>query len=194
MIDTTGCYGHTQTSIETFSSIPFDLLNPQPGMVTKKDIAHHLAGMSRFTGALSVFYTVAEHCVHCHDLAVKAHGQGDIAFACLMHDAHEAYAGDDSRPKKKALDLLAPGLLEAFHEKIQDTIRQAFGIVWNDEIAAEVKRFDNIVCRAEAYRMMASAGETWGWGDTPLVVMDFMPWDAATAEGAFLDRFARYRG
>lgn len=193
MIETTGCFAHTQTSIETFSGVPFDLLNPKPEMVRIVDIAHHLAGINRYVGATRTPYNVAEHSVQCHDMAAEIHGEGDVAFACLMHDAHEAYGGDDSRPKKMALDILAAGVLHDFHERIQAVVRKAFGIVWDASIEAEVKRFDNIMCRAEAHLLMESRGATWGWGEVPLRIVTIQPWGSKASKIQFLDRFERYR-
>lgn len=54
--------------------------------------------MCRFTGATKVFYSVAEHCVHAHDMAPER-----FQFACLMHDAHEAIVGDVNAILKRIL-------------------------------------------------------------------------------------------
>ena len=59
----------TDTSILTASGIYFDYANPTAGMINIEDIAKALSNTCRFAGH-SRFYSVAEHSVHCAQLAV----------------------------------------------------------------------------------------------------------------------------
>ena len=61
-----------------------DLANPDPAAITLEDLAWHLSGIYRWTGASR--FTVAQHCVHVHAL--------DGRPWALLHDAEEAFVGD----------------------------------------------------------------------------------------------------
>lgn len=64
------------------------------------EIAHSLAQINRFTGHASRPYSVAEHSLLVADLALGAGASASVQLAALLHDAHEAYAGDVSTPVK----------------------------------------------------------------------------------------------
>lgn len=72
-----------------------------------EDIAHALAGITRYTGrgwheGGDGTYSVAQHCVlGAMDLCER--GRYDIALHFLLHDASEAYVGDVSSPLKSLL-------------------------------------------------------------------------------------------
>jgi hypothetical protein len=62
-------------------------------------VAHHLAGINRFTGALR--YSVAQHCVVASLMAERHYrGHPDLPKKMLIHDVAEAYYGDMSSPLK----------------------------------------------------------------------------------------------
>jgi 5'-deoxynucleotidase YfbR-like HD superfamily hydrolase len=76
-------------------------------------IAHHLAKINRFNGALplDVNYSVAEHCLNLCDyflehtqtrekLEQKQLDYKKVALLALLHDASEAYVGDMVSPLK----------------------------------------------------------------------------------------------
>ena len=67
------------------------------------DVAHALALINRFNGHTKRPYSVAEHSLVVAELAALAGETVDVQFACLMHDAHEAYVGDVISPVKEAL-------------------------------------------------------------------------------------------
>lgn len=67
------------------------------------DVAHALALINRFNGHTKRPYSVAEHSLVVAELAAQAGEAVDVQFACLMHDAHEAYVGDVIAPVKDAL-------------------------------------------------------------------------------------------
>lgn len=68
------------------------------------DISHHLTKIERFGGALGFnqYYSVAQHCVLMTEFALQYYDV-DVAKACLMHDASEAYLGDIVSPLKVKL-------------------------------------------------------------------------------------------
>lgn len=92
-----------KTTIQTFTGLTFDLLNPDYRQVNPVDIAYSLAAIPRYNGHCTVHYSVAEHCVLLHDyFAFLPRGRPESfdALAALIHDAPEAYTGDMIRPLK----------------------------------------------------------------------------------------------
>jgi hypothetical protein len=69
------------------------------------DIAHALAQINRFCGHARRPYSVAEHSLLCADLAQREGKSDLVQLLCLVHDAHEAYTGDQASPAKNAIGL-----------------------------------------------------------------------------------------
>ena len=93
------------TWLQTASGRKFDLLAPTPEMVDFAiDIPEALAALARFNGHVRAgVYSVAQHCCLGADFLEKDTGRIDLAFAFLLHDAHEAYLGDMILPASEAL-------------------------------------------------------------------------------------------
>lgn len=79
----------------TFSGKMLDLSAPRPEDITLEDIAHHLARVCRFGGAVHEYYSVASHSVYVASIVASA---SDTTArrnrSALLHDATEAYLGD----------------------------------------------------------------------------------------------------
>lgn len=182
--------------IECRSGVMIDLRHPDPLLVRATDIAMSLANQCRFCGHCRNFYSVAEHCCHCHDLVERRFdlfegaglSQADMAFAVLMHDASEAYVIDLPRPVKP----LVPGYVELEH-KVQAMVRERFGFQDSEEIHKYVKLADNLVIKVEGYELMPSRGQNWGMDDwEKLDCIELQCWSPAQAASEFLMRLWRY--
>lgn len=71
-----------------------DLALPDPDVIDLEDIAHSLARLCRFNGAVDEFYSVATHSVY---VARRLQESGQNKYLVrdgLLHDAAEAYLGD----------------------------------------------------------------------------------------------------
>lgn len=91
--------------ITTYTKLHFTFRNIQPEMIRPEDIAHSLSMQCRANGHFKEFYSVSQHCVDCYEEA-KARGYHPrAAFACLLHDAGEAYITDLPRPIKNHLPM-----------------------------------------------------------------------------------------
>lgn len=109
------------TFITTHSGQQVDIESPQPDSIRIEDIAHALSFLCRGSGQANFFFSVARHCVYC---AREAEARGlsrEVALACLLHDASEAYMTDVPKPIK---DNLIPqyrqyedALLSCIYEK-----------------------------------------------------------------------------
>lgn len=111
----------------------FDLLNPRVEDVSFAVICEHLAKANRYCGATpGKAYSVAQHSVLCAKASLVATGDHILAAYCLCHDMHEAFLGDDTTPKKRALAAIIGG----------------FGVLAsavNDAFAALTDRIDTII-------------------------------------------------
>ncbi|MCI0588928.1 MAG: phosphohydrolase [Planctomycetes bacterium] len=164
---------------ETHTGVLLDPLDLHPGDIDVRDVAHGLSNVCRFAGQCPRFYSVAEHCVR-----MSRRTSPGLELEALMHDAAEAYLSDLPRPVKTGI----PGYRRA-EKRLTRAIRDRFGLRGRSYPAA-VRDVDDAMCLAEAKSFgMWGGGNPFG-RDLP----DFgrvRPWAPATAEIAFLDRFAR---
>lgn len=84
--------------MQTYTGRRFWPLDPRPGDVSLRDVAHALSQICRYNGHSSQFYSVAEHCVH-----VSRYCSPENRLWGLMHDAAEAYLCDLIRPVKNCI-------------------------------------------------------------------------------------------
>lgn len=137
--------------IQTFTGKKFDLKNPDPRMVDRRDIAHALSLTCRYSGHCSTLYSVAQHSIHTTELVCKQY-----KLDALLHDAAEAYIGDITTPFK----WLVPSIKQ-IEAKIQIVIRQRFNLTdhMNSEIEEVVKKADMIMLATEKRDLMGSYAE-----------------------------------
>ena len=129
--------------MQTASGRAFDLLTPRPAQVSLDDIAHALARIARFSGHTPEVWSVAAHSRLVTRIVAQRSSDRELRLAALLHDAHEAYLGDMTRPVKEALAWLDPGARETWRlleQRIQGAIHHAFGlpaflpVAWSDAI------------------------------------------------------------
>ena len=144
----------------TASGLEYQLGGPLPVVLGNapvvKDIAHHLAQINRFNGAASRPYSVAEHSLLVERIGAQRGASPGLRLALLMHDAHEAYTGDQTSPSKDAIgmDWIQFESMHALNIRQHFGLRTAFA-AWRDEI----RRCDLIALATER--------------------RDLMPWDPA---------------
>ena len=104
-------------------------LDPKPEEVHLEDIILALSQMCRWGGRCARFYSVAQHSVWVARRVATTHPH--LALQALLHDAAEAYVGDQVRPIKSALWLREPKgyqSFEAVENRIHATILRAMGV------------------------------------------------------------------
>lgn len=142
----------------TYCGVAFNLTNPRPEMVLAKDIVHGLARIGRFNGhtRTSGSYSVGQHSL----LVATQFPVGSIQrFYGLLHDAHEVYMGDISRPIKQSLRDLAGhnvSLLDALEDELIITVFKRFGLDLDKKVWDEVKHADMQVLATELRYLMGS--------------------------------------
>lgn len=142
------------TWILTATGRTLDLANPRQGDVMPLDVAWALAQTNRFTGHCLRPYSVAEHSLlvchiaeHLHRLNV--HG----LLAALLHDAHEAYCGDQSSPAKQALG--EPW--RAFEQRLEHCVHTAFAVrTASAQYRNAIKHADLVALATERRDLMPS--------------------------------------
>lgn len=186
--------------IRTYRGHEFNFTDINPDSIDLQDIAHSLSLICRFTGHLSEFYSVAEHCVWVSMLSYKyAHAGVDgmfppespkeaakIGLYALMHDAQETYITDMNSPLKSLLPDY-----QAMEEKITAVIQKKYGLVY-ENMPPQVKYADNTMLVAEAKALLRETDFSKWVKDhyDKGVKYSQIPLTPRQAEATFLNRFA----
>lgn len=143
----------------TASGARINLMAPEPSMFNADDIARHTGNLCRFTGATSMFYSVAQHQVLVAQLIkgeLDKRGEDKWSadywnqiIAGLLHDAAEAYVNDLSSPLKRAIK----GKYKWIESGIARCIFKRFNCDW-DFMNAEVKTADNVALAVERNQLL----------------------------------------
>lgn len=168
--------------LQTASGERYDLLDPDPRGIRLRDVAHALARICRFTGAvLGDPYSVAQHSVLVA-LALRDEGHHPaIVRAGLAHDMHESVTGDVASPIKRAVGLA----WDAFEDVHERAFAERFGLVL--PLPPEVKTADLRMLVTEARDLCGGErGGPWGISAQPYGERILWAWDARTAEVLFL--------
>ena len=179
--DRKGCFQQTYTGRR------FYVEDPRPEDVFIVDIAHHLAMLVRYNGAVLRYYSVAEHSVH-----VSRRVSPKNAMWGLLHDASEYVTGDMTRPLKMQPQLRG---FSVFENRVQRAVCTRFGLP--HDMPAEVKEVDGRITDDERRDLMSNMDvDPKIWGNTldgfGINLCDPMEWQEA--ERAFLDRFHELGG
>ena len=179
----------TPTTIRTAHGRWIDLANVLPSDIDIYDIAHSLSRIGRFNGHTRWpwIYSVAQH-----SCQVARRLPDDLALEGLLHDAAEAYIGDITRPLKKLLEALAPGVLKSIESDIERAVALQFGLTypWPEQL----HQVDRHVCHLEEVNAWLS-GATHPFTGLTVLKADLHPSDvidplmAENAEASFLARF-----
>ncbi len=89
--------------ITTYTEEHFYPTEPEAEKLHPEDIAHSLSMQCRGNGHVKAFFSVAQHCINCAKEAEARGYSPRVTFACLLHDASEAYVSDVPRPFKKEI-------------------------------------------------------------------------------------------
>ena len=169
-------------------------LDPRADEVHLADIAHSLSRICRFGGRCDPWYSVAQHSIWVAGFVEESHPH--LALHALLHDAAEAYVGDQVRPIKRdlfvATDARGPESFDRTERRIMRAIYEAFGLIApSDADASVIKHADNVALATEARDLMGDP--SWpGLVQTREVKLAPMHWEEA--HGLFLVEFTRLRG
>ena len=134
--------------MNTYTGKQFSVIHPNKDAIDVVDIAHALSMLCRGNGHVKHFYSVGQHCINCAKLA-KAKGYNcKLQFACLLHDASEAYMADVIRPLKKDLPYY-----QEIEQKLLTVIFEKYGILEYLE-DKRVKEIDDALCHYDLRNLM----------------------------------------
>jgi uncharacterized protein len=193
-VDPKLCYNaKDETYLSTHSGRRFHFLAPRPEDIAIEDIAHQTGMKCRFGGAVTDFYSVAQHSVY---VSRQVKGNWATRMAALIHDANEAYLPDLQRPIKRVFAeewaTLESPAEEAIYRHLMgdETLAQ---VDW-----AEVKRADNYLQVLEGRALLNNP--SWAYeahwnvhhdANIRDVDPDFVPMLPKTAKEFFIEEYGR---
>lgn len=164
--------------METISYRCVNLADPKPDSIVITDIAWHLSQIIRWTGACRFPYSVAQHSIWACYLAPE-----ELKLEALLHDAHEAYIGDISRPMKI---LLGYEMIKGIEKKFDKIIEEKYGVKFG---SPEVKRIDDLLLHTEARNLGPGSTSRWESHQTPSINVPFQMIIDLTPEFIALESF-----
>lgn len=185
--------------MQTYSGARVFVRAPRKEDIKITDIAHHLSLACRFGGAVTRFYSVAEHAVRVSRIIEELKGTAEEIFWGLNHDDSEAYLGDVVWPLKQAPEMHGYRVLEImWMTAICDALAMPH------EQPAIVKHADLVMLATEKRDLLkgdakeigreveAARAELGDWHTDHLMPhpQRITPWSPEDAEHAFLDRYA----
>lgn len=188
----------TEPYIGTYTNKKFYFLDPKPEQICIEDIAQALSMSCRFSGHVSKFYSVAEHCCIIADLVERYHDNKNGILrdaitptlkkhaecrAALLHDASEAYICDIPRPIKPSLDNYFDMEL-----KIEKVIQEKYSITAKTDL---INYYDQHICGEEARQLFLNVPD-WVEDSDRIDGVKINAWTPDQAKKEFLDRFDRY--
>ena len=117
----------------------------QPDMIDRKAIVYGLGKECRFARQIEGFYTVAQHSVY-----VRSFGDADAweRFMFLMHDAAEAWLGDQAKPIKVTLPDY-----NRLEEEVMAIVARRFHLPNGFHKDPRIKEVDNRMLVTEAMQL-----------------------------------------
>lgn len=143
------------------------LLNPRVEDVDWWDISNGLSSTFRFDGQTQL--TVAQHLVNCAIVAAELKTDLPILPYAFLHDAHEAYTGDISKPMKNILNH--DGLVSEVERRADKVIYQSLELTMPDsETLQLVKEIDGRMLATEWLWLMPGHPSDHGIMDEPFTM------------------------
>lgn len=188
-----------------------NLAQPVEGDIHWPTIAGALSKIARFNGFHSgPMLSVAQHCVMGADALANETGNHTLAGFFLVHDAHEAFVGDWTRPSVALLSGALGELYEipahcarnAVHlvkSRIDAQIFAKAGlpVVGAPDLPDKVRDMDERMLRAETLALFGKKGlSNLNVPELPMPKLTgaIKPWAPMKAEEAWLSRLSRYLG
>jgi len=135
-----------RNAYRTHSGVMLDFASPETAEIRVEDIAHNLARVCRFGGAVDDYYSVASHCVY---VSRRLQDEGYSPYVCaagLLHDATEAYLGDVVSGLKRIFPEY-----KALENRFEARIQEHFDVYWAEGPVARIVKDADLRARlAEA--------------------------------------------
>lgn len=172
--------------MQTYTGKKFQFERADMNDFVPEDIAHSLAMQPRYQGHCLEFYSIAEHCCLLHDFCIDRGFPLEVAHWALLHDAPEAYIGDQNNPLKVYLrkrDGKTPTNYDLLDGHLMALIAIRFGLQ-GVKAPPIIKEIDNRIRQDERSNMSECR-----WDDNPAPLgVKLHLWDWKTAKVEFLRR------
>lgn len=136
-----------RNSYRTHTGAMLDFASPETAEIRVADVAHNLARVCRFGGAVDDYYSVASHCVYISRRLEEAGYAPYIQAAGLLHDATEAYLGD----LVSGLKRLFPEY-KALENRFEARIQEHFDVYWSEGRVAQIVKDADLRARLSEAR------------------------------------------
>lgn len=183
--------------VVTLSGARVSLINPTPEMICLDDIVDGLS-ISRFnshtkdSSGLQRNYTVLQHSVWVADCLRRWGFDRPTCLKGLLHDAPEAYWGDDISPKKWLIErMVGFDVIGRLHEPFYVAIMQALNVEWpwDDATNKAIKQADLLALVTEHRDLLPDEAISFR-GEMPEPHdIRIEPWDAVRAQSVFRLRY-----
>jgi uncharacterized protein len=183
------------TFVITRSGFAVSLSAPHPATIQITDIALALSRTPRFNGHTSRAWSIADHSLLVLELLLAAQPDAPtpLRLAALLHDGHEAYAGDQVTPLQQELARRsgttpsARAILRGIQGDIDAAIARAFGFESALFHHPAVHQADQLAVAIEAQLLMPAHATAWqGLPRPPEPLPVLATRGQAEAERAFL--------
>lgn len=179
----------------------FDVANPQEKDIKWNMIAQSLSRQTRFNGLNGDIggYSIAQHCVMGADALMEEQGDTYLAAHFLLHDAHETFIGDITRPVENYFGPVFSKQANILKTKWDEKIYSVASLVPPSEFNRKdlVTEMDNRMLAYEFHcffpNLVKQIPEMTNMVP-PKIKSVLKPWGPATSEIAFLDRLEKYLG
>lgn len=169
----------------TYSGKRFYPIEPLVEDISIIDIAHGLSNVCRYGGQCKEFYSVAQHSVIC---AWEAPYK--LKKKLLLHDAGEAYIGDQIHPLKVTPQYESYREIE---ERLMRAIYEKFDLEEDTEEEATIIHNIDLFVRHTEMRDFGSVPEEF-WRDKPKADYKIIPVEPKQAKILFLKEFSTLFG
>lgn len=175
---------YTNAWLETYTGVPFKILDIDPRQINIVDIAQALSNQCRYNGHTREFFSVAEHCVHMTRYVRRMGGTPIEQLTTLLHDASEPYMGDMIRPLKHQMPLY-----RELEEKIHAAVATVYGTIYPHP--AWLKDLDTRIIHDERYQAMSHSPNVWVTDGMKGLEVVLKFWPPAQAKASFMKDFVR---
>lgn len=143
----------TKKTMPLFSGLRMDFNDITPESINVIDIVEALAKINRYQGHTLYPYSVAQHTCYVVDLISKEFEDDPAAILyAALHDAHEAFKGDNPTPLKEYLKAAGVWqIVEDLEDRLDRAIHAKFGLEYPvpEPIAKAIAKADLVMVATE---------------------------------------------
>lgn len=171
--------------------------NKTNGSIDIDVIATVLSKLPRFNAHTNMECNVANHSLLVADIVSCISDSPELQLKALLHDAHEVYMGDISKPLKQFFERSGCiDVIRELEEEIDEVIFQTLGIdpLTYGEDKEVIKAADLKALATERYYCMRSSldPEIWEGVDEP-INFPYEIRDSAASKSLFIDRYEKLK-